>query len=628
MRKCFTAIFFTVVILFTGLRVFGASDVKGLTEYKFKDNITWKQAIQKIIDNTDDKDLIKAGKKLLSDWNSTLNGNVLISSGNNDTAQGFNIYRKACMNLLKESNNNDLKWLNSTHPTVSNQINNFIKFYNSSMKALEPTPTPTLAPTPKPITTPVGSSNKFQENKTSDGKTIKQLIQAIISKMPDGQEKSAATMFLDDWEIVLSGKYGWDENNNYLGGLNSSGNAIFDGYREGVMNDFERLNHVYLKDLNSSETGEGSINAKIHSVIAAYVKSYKDYEITPPTSAVTLKPTIKPSVAPTVKPISQPNPTPITVEQKKYTDTDLDTAIDNAEIAEKNRRTAEQYAMFDYYKTDNKFPRTTTSNASGKRPEYDGWFLHYGKLKNGVPDGFCIMYPSLGYEIKNGVRFEKIDYESGNYIKGYWANGKLNGKAMVIDNHIEYTGDFLNGKPEGVITIKYPDKARYTGEIKNGKYNGIGEFQDPDGNRWDGEWMNGCFTGFGVMYDKSNGALYYGKFTDGRLNGFGQMFADNTYLWGDFKDTQFIALLGMYEMTAQEIADRKAALSAAISNVEQMTQRALLGIDLNHSGAELRLQQFRFNLKKSQPPKQYYYVSNCGIDKNKFIYPSNYVYGQ
>ena len=98
----------------------------------------------------------------------------------------------------------------------------------------------------------------------------------------------------------------------------------------------------------------------------------------------------------------------------------------------------------------------------------------------------------------NGKRIYKGGF-AGNVKSGFKRNG--DGKEFDVDGETAlYSGDWKNGKRDGMGTEMKGLKSVYTGEWKNGMRNGKGEEMDANGNVvYEGEWCNGKRNGVGEV---------------------------------------------------------------------------------------------------------------------------------
>lgn len=175
---------------------------------------------------------------------------------------------------------------------------------------------------------------------------------------------------------------------------------------------------------------------------------------------------------------------------------------------------------------------------------------YFGKLKNGKPTGYGVLY--------------NMDEMCLEYI-GHFKKGKLQGYGMKIEDQvvITYEGDFSKGKMTGDAVIPYTvaeiddfyetsedlgeiyeetaqkigEKInntdyclirvmpRYIGEVKNGNRVGKGTSYYINGNiEYKGEFKNDLFNGQGTLYYEDGSVWYKGKFSRGVFHGQGTLY--------------------------------------------------------------------------------------------------------
>ena len=99
--------------------------------------------------------------------------------------------------------------------------------------------------------------------------------------------------------------------------------------------------------------------------------------------------------------------------------------------------------------------------------------------------------------------------------------GKMIGK-KVYESGAVYTGELVNGWPEGEGTITFVNGGKYVGYWKNGKYDGYGTITFANGAKYVGGWENGKYNGRGTFYYE-NGDRYDGKWVDNIMEGKGKL---------------------------------------------------------------------------------------------------------
>ena len=134
----------------------------------------------------------------------------------------------------------------------------------------------------------------------------------------------------------------------------------------------------------------------------------------------------------------------------------------------------------------------------------------------------------------NGKRIYKGGFD-GNVNNGFKRNG--DGKEFDVDGETAlYSGDWKNGKRDGMGTEMKGLKSVYTGEWKNGMRNGKGKEMDESGRVvFVGEWKDG--KGKGKEMDENGNGMYEGEWWNGKRNGVGEVLKGMRWMgyWKDGK---------------------------------------------------------------------------------------------
>lgn len=113
--------------------------------------------------------------------------------------------------------------------------------------------------------------------------------------------------------------------------------------------------------------------------------------------------------------------------------------------------------------------------------------------------------------IQNSSEFLNMDLKEKENI--YLVNFK---------NNIQYVGEVINDKLEGLGKIIINDSLYYIGEFKNNLFDGKGILKSNFGDNYNGEFKKGCVSGEGkVMW--LNGNYYEGNFEDNLFEGTGKI---------------------------------------------------------------------------------------------------------
>ena len=109
-------------------------------------------------------------------------------------------------------------------------------------------------------------------------------------------------------------------------------------------------------------------------------------------------------------------------------------------------------------------------------------------------------------------------------------------QGITLENGDRYTGQLIDGIPQGDGQLIYKDGSVYTGQFENGKPNGSGFFASAIGDVLEGHFRDSSPDGE-VSVKFANGSRYLGSMKGGRLEGDGDYsFADGTRYVGHWED--------------------------------------------------------------------------------------------
>lgn len=119
-------------------------------------------------------------------------------------------------------------------------------------------------------------------------------------------------------------------------------------------------------------------------------------------------------------------------------------------------------------------------------------------------------------------------YKVPGFITHTWPNGdKYEGQMLHEQMHgrgiftcaqgYVYTGEFRNGKPNGLGKLVYDNGDKYEGSFLNDMLHGQGIYSYANGDCYRGEFMNDLPHGHGV-YVLANGNIYSGIWENGSLD--------------------------------------------------------------------------------------------------------------
>ena len=142
-----------------------------------------------------------------------------------------------------------------------------------------------------------------------------------------------------------------------------------------------------------------------------------------------------------------------------------------------------------------------------------------GYFKNNIPNGWGIYY-----------------HHTNGTFQGQYSNDQPNGYGIYT--HITesiYEGYWKNERQDGIGIEKWADSSIYRGEFNQGKKNGIGKYIFSNKNIYYGEWEQNLMNGYGIyLYDKNQ--IYIGEWLNGLKDGYGEIYGNNNYFFGFFKN--------------------------------------------------------------------------------------------
>ena len=101
--------------------------------------------------------------------------------------------------------------------------------------------------------------------------------------------------------------------------------------------------------------------------------------------------------------------------------------------------------------------------------------------------------------------------------EGTLKNNKFHGFGKLVTSNITYEGEFVKGKMEGKVTVRYSDGKFYEGFVKDNEKSGEGYFEWNNRNHYKGEYLRGKKHGKGVLM--RDGTIYDGHFKNGVMHG-------------------------------------------------------------------------------------------------------------
>ena len=98
-----------------------------------------------------------------------------------------------------------------------------------------------------------------------------------------------------------------------------------------------------------------------------------------------------------------------------------------------------------------------------------------------------------------------------------------------------YTGELVDGIPNGQGLCTSPDGSKYVGEWRDGTPDGYGNMILPDGTNYIGTFRNWFYHGHGTLtYD---GYKYVGEWKDDEQHGYGVETHDGDSYWGEWRES-------------------------------------------------------------------------------------------
>ena len=129
----------------------------------------------------------------------------------------------------------------------------------------------------------------------------------------------------------------------------------------------------------------------------------------------------------------------------------------------------------------------------------------------------------------------KIEISEGTIFEGEIKEGKANGTGTLSCPSFVYSGNWINGRPNGYGKITYKNGSTFEGNFVNGMCHGQGDFQTLNKYGYQGEFENGKFHGKGKC-TWPNGASYEGHFFQSKFHGQGvYRFSDGKEFRGHYK---------------------------------------------------------------------------------------------
>lgn len=152
-----------------------------------------------------------------------------------------------------------------------------------------------------------------------------------------------------------------------------------------------------------------------------------------------------------------------------------------------------------------------------------------GFWADGKLNGKALVFSEDGLEIESEFRDDqhvgdrRVKYPNGRVFAGTFEDGQMKeGLLIYQDRNTRFKGTFLNNQPHGHGVLTKNGALTYTGEFKNGAFDGFGILETiSNKSRYEGEFKNGVKEGTGIMYSYWQREEYHGPFVNDKYNGQG-----------------------------------------------------------------------------------------------------------
>lgn len=150
-------------------------------------------------------------------------------------------------------------------------------------------------------------------------------------------------------------------------------------------------------------------------------------------------------------------------------------------------------------------PNYGECETKGSRVHHNEWGKPVGKYTGQWRDGKL-----------QGVG--KLEYENGEVYDGWWMKGQKMGIGKLIQDQQIYYGYWKNGQQHGKGAVFYPNGGKYIGQWDFNAKQGYGVMIYGDGRRYEGWWYDDKHDGHGVLYYVDD-SVYKGCWKAGNKHG-------------------------------------------------------------------------------------------------------------
>ncbi len=162
---------------------------------------------------------------------------------------------------------------------------------------------------------------------------------------------------------------------------------------------------------------------------------------------------------------------------------------------------------------------------------------YVGDIRNGKPNGYGALF-----------------YNNDDFYYGHFVNNVFDGQGVYVEQStlkrksgLYYKGELVKEMPEQDFDLIFGDKngyglrltegGRYTGNLMNGTPEGQGTLETYDGLSIFCDFEDGLANGHGMCENSNNGTKYIGQIRDNKISGKGLMYYPNgTQEKGTFRD--------------------------------------------------------------------------------------------